>query len=216
MESGWEQDARWGSSELLRQAIVRAAPRVHLFGHVHEQRGVWVKIGPTFRGGVEYHYPAGAKKPLSDSRGPPASYPPQIISCAAMNDHCGLLEGTTRRIGATPRAFTATATQGRGGMLFWSFETCYFGSRCRNTSCVFSHPSPRACVFGPDCTNRLCRYWHPPGPSCKFGFNCSNEACRFSHPQGAIPPCRFGGGCTNPRCVYLHPERQAVAAGGVG
>merc|ERR1719277_2047143 len=33
----------WGSSEALFSHIQRTAPRVHLFGHLHEQRGEWRK-----------------------------------------------------------------------------------------------------------------------------------------------------------------------------
>merc|ERR1712187_502167 len=31
----------WGSSQDLNKAIKRARPSMHLFGHLHEQRGVW-------------------------------------------------------------------------------------------------------------------------------------------------------------------------------
>ena len=33
----------WGSSHDLLEAIYRVKPKVHLFGHIHEQRGHWDK-----------------------------------------------------------------------------------------------------------------------------------------------------------------------------
>lgn len=45
---------RWGSSKELRKAIERTKPKVHLFGHVHEQRGKWRRVGSSLQGGVEY------------------------------------------------------------------------------------------------------------------------------------------------------------------
>ena len=34
----------WGSSQELLKAIYRVKPKVHLFGHIHEQRGHWNKV----------------------------------------------------------------------------------------------------------------------------------------------------------------------------
>jgi hypothetical protein len=36
--------ANWGSSEALLSTLLEAKPRMHLFGHVHAQRGFWEKI----------------------------------------------------------------------------------------------------------------------------------------------------------------------------
>ena len=36
----------WGSSHDLLEAIYRVKPKVHLFGHIHEQRGHWDKAPP--------------------------------------------------------------------------------------------------------------------------------------------------------------------------
>ena len=46
----------WGSSEKLLAALKRAAPRAHLFGHVHAQRGYWEKasLDDALLGGVQY------------------------------------------------------------------------------------------------------------------------------------------------------------------
>eukprot|EP00435_Cladocopium_sp_Y103_P038024 s836_g10.t1 len=42
----------WGSSQQLRSAIYRSKAKVHLFGHIHEQRGHWQKEG---NGGFQGH-----------------------------------------------------------------------------------------------------------------------------------------------------------------
>ena len=46
----------WGSSRALLAALQRAAPRAHLFGHVHAQRGYWEKasLDGSMIGGVQY------------------------------------------------------------------------------------------------------------------------------------------------------------------
>ena len=46
----------WGSSLPLLAALKRAAPRAHLFGHVHAQRGYWEKasLDGSMIGGVQY------------------------------------------------------------------------------------------------------------------------------------------------------------------
>eukprot|EP00439_Symbiodinium_sp_Y106_P052333 s2443_g7.t1 len=75
----------WGSSRALLEAIYRVKPKVHLFGHIHEQRGHWTKrAGGGFDGGVQY-------RPNPDSRdvfrpnGPPAAdYPVEVESNNAM------------------------------------------------------------------------------------------------------------------------------------
>jgi Icc-related predicted phosphoesterase len=73
----------WGSSKFLREAIELKKPKVHLFGHLHEQRGVWIKNPGSleYTGGIEFKpwpYP---------SQAPPANYPCQLISCNAMKNH---------------------------------------------------------------------------------------------------------------------------------
>uniref|UniRef100_A0A6B2L9T5 Calcineurin-like phosphoesterase domain-containing protein n=1 Tax=Arcella intermedia TaxID=1963864 RepID=A0A6B2L9T5_9EUKA len=44
----------WGSSEPLRQVLEDVKPRMHLFGHVHAQRGYWEKVQGDIHGGVQY------------------------------------------------------------------------------------------------------------------------------------------------------------------
>jgi hypothetical protein len=79
----------WGSSKELRKAIVKSCPRVHCFGHVHEQRGFWQHDAPgmAFGGGCEYEIAVGVS-PTHDP--PPPDYPCQVISCNAMSGHAGI------------------------------------------------------------------------------------------------------------------------------
>jgi Icc-related predicted phosphoesterase len=82
-------DWHWGSSQALYEAICRAKPRVHLFGHLHEQRGVWkrhcVSADVPFQGGVEYKCVPGEQWPSKPP--PPPAYPCQLISCNAMKNN---------------------------------------------------------------------------------------------------------------------------------
>ena len=65
----------WGSSHQLLDAIYRIKPKVHLFGHIHEQRGHWDRIGDSFQGGVEYR-PSPQSGQVFRPNGPPANnYP---------------------------------------------------------------------------------------------------------------------------------------------
>ncbi|CAK9110320.1 Metallophosphoesterase domain-containing protein 1 (Adult brain protein 239) (239AB) [Durusdinium trenchii] len=74
----------WGSSHELLGAIYRAKPKVHLFGHIHEQRGHWDRSGSTFQGGVEYR-PNPAITHVFRPNGPPAAnYPVEVESNNAM------------------------------------------------------------------------------------------------------------------------------------
>mmetsp|Transcript_18376 Transcript_18376/g.57824 ORF Transcript_18376/g.57824 Transcript_18376/m.57824 type:complete len:321 (-) Transcript_18376:3-965(-) len=81
---------QWGGSRALREAVIRARPRAHLFGHMHEQRGVWYhQPGMSFKGGIEYQ--------LADGSGvhrtwqpPDENYPCELISCNAMRNHPGI------------------------------------------------------------------------------------------------------------------------------
>jgi len=72
----------WGSSLHLRRAIELKRPKVHLHGHLHEQRGLFIKstTAPEYIGGVEYTY-----WPYPNLF-PPPEYPCQLISCNAMKN----------------------------------------------------------------------------------------------------------------------------------
>jgi len=104
----------WGSSRALLEAIYRVKPKVHLFGHIHEQRGHWTKrAGGGFDGGVQY-------RPNPDSRdvfrpnGPPAAdYPVEVESNNAMAnqpvvDHSWTGVWAPQHIVGRPRLIIAT------------------------------------------------------------------------------------------------------------
>jgi len=79
----------WGGSKALHKEILRAKPAVHLFGHMHEQRGVWQhRAGEPFIGRIEYDLGGGRLHPTHPA--PPPDYPCQIISCNAMKNHPGI------------------------------------------------------------------------------------------------------------------------------
>lgn len=97
----------WGSSKKLREAIVQTKPRMHLFGHLHEQRGQYRRGPAGYEGGVEYLYHG---KPFPTTGPPPHDYPCELISCNAMCNHRGIdgtgvdsLAGPPRLICITPR-----------------------------------------------------------------------------------------------------------------
>ena len=106
----------WGSSKLLRESIVKNEPKVHLFGHLHEQRGFWKKMHAEWVGGVEYQRRRGEKWPENESPPPPSSYPCQYVSCNAMKNH-PKLEHSKPRIAAGGRLIIATKTPDG-----WTFE----------------------------------------------------------------------------------------------
>jgi predicted phosphodiesterase len=79
---------RWGSCQELNEAIMRARPRVHLFGHLHEQRGTWSRNADgAFVGGVEYQAVPG--QPFPSPGPPPSDWPCELVSCNAMANHGG-------------------------------------------------------------------------------------------------------------------------------
>jgi predicted phosphodiesterase len=84
----------WGSSADLNDAIKRARPRVHLFGHLHEQRGFWQRNSEgDYVGGVEYEPVAGQRFPTTGP--PPEGWPCDLVSCNAMCNHGGHEEVAT-------------------------------------------------------------------------------------------------------------------------
>merc|ERR1711920_6068 len=120
---------QWGGSKVLYQEVLRAAPRVHLFGHMHEQRGVWWhEEGQPFQGGIEYEIGHGKAHPTWGA--PPTTYPCELISCNAMKNHpniderCGKL--FTSRIAGPARLIVAE----RGGRddPVWRFHAPSFHS----------------------------------------------------------------------------------------
>ncbi|CAJ1349243.1 unnamed protein product [Effrenium voratum] len=75
----------WGSSHDLLQAIWEKRPKVHLFGHVHEQRGHWDKTASgNYRGGSEYRPNLWVPQVFRPNMPPPPSYPVEVESNNAM------------------------------------------------------------------------------------------------------------------------------------
>merc|ERR1712216_454504 len=107
LEGSW---GHWGSSQVLLQEIKRKRPKVHLFGHLHEQRGHWTHApGQPFEGGVEYEAEPGVK--WETFRPPPSDYPCELIACTAMKNHPGL-EGQSSHIAGPGRLILAEGVPG--------------------------------------------------------------------------------------------------------
>lgn len=98
----------WGSSVALKEAVERSRVPLHLFGHLHEQRGVYVKqANGSYRGGVEYRA-SPDHKPFVTIGPPPKDYPCQLISCNAMKNHPGVERTRRQYIAGPPRLILAT------------------------------------------------------------------------------------------------------------
>lgn len=113
----------WGSSQELLKAIYRVKPKVHLFGHIHEQRGHWNKAGDRFEGGVEYQPKPGANQVFRQNGPPPSDYPVEVESNNAMAnqplvDHSWTGVWAPQHIAGRPRLITARR-QGDG----WHFTS---------------------------------------------------------------------------------------------
>eukprot|EP01061_Rhynchopus_euleeides_P024547 TRINITY_DN3955_c0_g1_i1.p1 TRINITY_DN3955_c0_g1~~TRINITY_DN3955_c0_g1_i1.p1 ORF type:complete len:311 (+),score=28.24 TRINITY_DN3955_c0_g1_i1:43-933(+) len=111
-----EASGRWGSSKALRRHVVRSKPKVHLFGHLHEQRGVWKREGSKFVGGVDYEAVPGTPYRTFD---PPTTKdnPCSLICCTAMLNHSGI-ERAAARIAGPARLIIAKKHRGE-----WHFDT---------------------------------------------------------------------------------------------
>ena len=85
----WEGPSHaYGSSAALRQRIIDCDVKAHLFGHIHEQRGVFVKNDHgDYEGGVEYRHPQHPHMPFPTPGPPPSSYPCDIISNNAVKNN---------------------------------------------------------------------------------------------------------------------------------
>lgn len=98
----------WGSSDELLQHIWRARPKVHCFGHLHEQRGLWQKRPTGFQGGIEYRVRPDVA-PFVTLGPPPPSYPCELVSCNAMKNHGGLESTDTHHIAGPGRLLVLEA-----------------------------------------------------------------------------------------------------------
>jgi hypothetical protein len=97
----------WGSSHELNAAIMRSRPLLHLFGHLHEQRGVWQRhASGEYVGGVEYQAKPG--QPFPTIGPPPADWPCDLVSCNAMCNHGDHEEVDSRHIAGPPRLIQAS------------------------------------------------------------------------------------------------------------
>jgi len=115
----WCGSMRWGSSDELTEDVREVKPKVHLFGHDHEQRGYWKRdsVHEPWHGGVEYMVNISSGKPFPTTP-PPDDYPPQLISNNAMMNHPGHEGWSDPRIAGPARLIIATNVDGE-----WRFST---------------------------------------------------------------------------------------------
>lgn len=112
-----QTDLQWGGSKVLKTEVIRAKPSVHCFGHIHEQRGYWRRDDHgEWVATVEYDC-GGREKHWPTFMAPPASYPGQIISNAAMLNHAKM-ERRSAQISGTPRLIVGR----RRGDNPWEFK----------------------------------------------------------------------------------------------
>jgi predicted MPP superfamily phosphohydrolase len=118
----WETgEQAYGSSLALRQRIVACGVRAHLFGHVHEQRGVYAKnAAGGYDGGVQYKDPRMAATP--EPGPPPPDYPCDIVSNNAMKNNSRHEDPTRHYIAGPPRLIIAERVPGPGSMCDWRFR----------------------------------------------------------------------------------------------
>ena len=115
--------AFWGSSPALRDAIEATKPAVHCFGHVHEQRGVFVSRGGAYAGGVEYRTDPAAPPFATEPPPTPAAYPCAVISSNGMANHPALEgPGATRCIAGPARLIVATRPRHGDTATPWTFS----------------------------------------------------------------------------------------------
>lgn len=110
----------WGSSKFLLHDIMSAKPKVHLFGHDHEQRGVWQRQAHQgqYVGGIEYHVGRGSKAEAFKTTGPPPfNYPVEVVSNNAMKNQPPLEWSKAGKIAGPPRIIIATKSHGE-----WHFH----------------------------------------------------------------------------------------------
>ncbi|KAI6009844.1 hypothetical protein EDC04DRAFT_2871336 [Pisolithus marmoratus] len=105
---------------------------------------------------------------------------------------------------------------------------CKFGTKCTNSQCRFSHPSPvataesgvvlstEACEKGKECQDKDCIKSHVSPAVNNPAADAPKPATTHpvpahpspTHPHPSTVPCRFGSACTRPGCPYSHPRSQ--------
>ncbi|KAF8141228.1 hypothetical protein EV363DRAFT_1425369 [Boletus edulis] len=107
---------------------------------------------------------------------------------------------------------------------------CKFATKCTNSQCRYSHPSPiataesgvvlstDACEKGKDCKDKDCIKSHVSPAINAPGTDTQKPPSTHPHPHSAPAytgapsnpiPCRFGASCTRPNCTYSHPPRPS-------
>ncbi|EGO00724.1 hypothetical protein SERLA73DRAFT_86971 [Serpula lacrymans var. lacrymans S7.3] len=105
---------------------------------------------------------------------------------------------------------------------------CKFATKCTNSQCRYSHPSPvataesgvvlsnEACEKGRECKDKDCIKSHTSPAINSPGAEHQKPPTVVSPPTPAAQPyshptipCRFGVACSRPNCPYTHPPRPS-------
>lgn len=101
----------WGSSQPLKTIVASTKPRVHLFGHVHAQRGWWEKKNSTtIVGGVQYA--TTTNEEVKDELLGGADSKTQILACTAMMSDRTVNPFAKKQIMGKPRLICGTWVEG--------------------------------------------------------------------------------------------------------
>jgi hypothetical protein len=102
----------WGGSRELKKELQRKQCLAHFFGHLHAQRGVWVRASrlEEFDGGCEYILKG---RPIPSPKPSPSDSSCLLISCNAMSS-----EERPARIAGPGRLIVAEPSDTKEGMRF--------------------------------------------------------------------------------------------------
>lgn len=186
----------YGSSQVLKTAIQKKRPRVHLFGHIHEQRGYWFRAPDgSFRGEVEYR-PAGCGQ-WPTFKAPASDYPCDLIANTALKNHNGLDQAGSCLV-APARLILACGSEGN-----WSFS---LGSEQISRHVQNNGPGYRSAVRVPSTpaaavgSRNMHISPHSSGVSPALGFADHHQPLKSKHVQD---PRQVASGS---RDLHIHPQ----------
>ncbi|CAE8589806.1 unnamed protein product [Polarella glacialis] len=198
----------WGSSEELLNDILVAKPKVHLFGHDHEQRGLWQRKSPgePYVGGVEYHISRGSSAKAFGTTGPPpAQYAVEVVSNNAMMNQPAYEGWLPQHIAGPARLIVATKSNEE-----WHFsaEKYDLGPSCGNITNAVNAKCMEKVIWaasGGGKNNANAGTWFGKmlgiaGVSYQDASQEDFQRLYYCHPPGGfacgLPPCT----CSTPPC----------------
>ncbi|KAJ8589656.1 hypothetical protein M405DRAFT_817682 [Rhizopogon salebrosus TDB-379] len=195
-------------------------------GHGFQQNGVNSRgrggaRGGRGRGGARGGHIGSSPAPLFEEVPSPVSVPaPSIAEPAQPTPIVAPIPVSASAVPSTSPPKPAYAPPERPQ----SPTLCKFGTKCTNSQCRYSHPSPvataesgvvlstEACDKGKDCKDKDCIKSHVSPAVNNPGVGGTTHAPAPPPTTATGPPqhtvqCRFGGACTRPNCPYQHPPK---------